>query len=577
MARPLSDLLRKNAKFKLGDLERIAFEQLRGSLIGASVLRLFNPSAVTEIHTDASMHGYGAVLLQRDDEDQQLHPVEYMSRKTTMAEQKYHSYELEVLAVVQALKKWRIFVLGLRVKIVTDCNAFALTMRKQDVPPRVSRWALFLQEFDYSVEHRSGSRMKHVDALSRVSCLMVEDSLRYRIGKAQLQDDWIRAVRQVLEIASYEDFYIKFGLVYKDPIKELIVVPVQMEQEIIRIAHRQGHFSSRKTQDLVEKSFYIPNLQAKVEGVVRSCVECIVSDTKRGRKEGFLNPIDKADRPLITYHLDHVGPMENTHKQYNHILVIVDAFSKFMWLYPTKSTGSNEVVEKLTRQANVFGNPARIITDRGTAFTSNQFRQYCESENIEHLLIATGVPRGNGQVERMHRTIIPILTKLCAEKPANWYKYIDRVQRVMNSTPPRSTGITPFRLLTGLDMRIPDYPDIRGILEEFCIREFEEEREGIRKEARENILRMQQENKKSFDKKRVPETEYAPGELVAIKRTQFGTGMKLRPKFLGPYKITKKLDHGRYQVEKIGNCEGARFTTTVTEFMKKWEPHSGRM
>ena len=100
-----------------------------------------------------------------------------------------------------------------------------------------------------------------------------------------------------------------------------------MEQEIMQTAHRQGHFASRKTQDLVEKSFYIPELRTKVERVVQSCVQCIVSEAKRGHKEGLLNPIDKNDRPLITYHLDHVGPMEATHKKYNYILVVVDAFS----------------------------------------------------------------------------------------------------------------------------------------------------------------------------------------------------------------------------------------------------------
>ena len=103
----------------MGQNEIIAFEQLRNSLITAPVLNLFNSKAVTEIHTDASMYGYGAVLLQQDDEDCQFHSTEYMSRKTTSAEQKYHSYELEVLAVIGALRKWRIYVLGLKVKIVT--------------------------------------------------------------------------------------------------------------------------------------------------------------------------------------------------------------------------------------------------------------------------------------------------------------------------------------------------------------------------------------------------------------------------------------------------------------------------
>ena len=50
---------------------------MKTALVNAPLLKLFNPKAITEVHTDASMHGYGAVLLQVDREDQQLHPVEY--------------------------------------------------------------------------------------------------------------------------------------------------------------------------------------------------------------------------------------------------------------------------------------------------------------------------------------------------------------------------------------------------------------------------------------------------------------------------------------------------------------------
>ena len=250
-----------------------------------------------------------------------------------------------------------------------------------------------------------------------------------------------------MEHGTYEDYYLKSDIMYEDPDRELIVEPKLMGQEIIQIAHRQGQFATRKTQDLVEKSFYMPNLNAKVDRIVEGCIECIVSEAKRGHEEGFLKPIEKADRPLVTYHLDHVGPMEATRKQYNHILVVVNAFSKFVWLYPTKSTGTNEVVDRLRKQSAVFGNPARIITDRGTPFSSNQFKEYCESESIQHLLIATRVPRGNIRVERMHRVIIPMLAKLCVEKPGNWDKHSDYVQRIMNSTPPRSTGIAPLKLL----------------------------------------------------------------------------------------------------------------------------------
>jgi len=160
IARPLSNLLRKNTSFKMGEEELASFNQLKLSLSSSPVLKLFDQKSATEVHCDASMYGYGAVLLQKDSADQEFHPVEYMSRKTTDAEEKYPSYELEVLAIVQALKKWRIYLLGRKIKIVTDCNAFAMTMRKNDVPVKVSRWAMFLQDFEYIISR--GTCHRHV-------------------------------------------------------------------------------------------------------------------------------------------------------------------------------------------------------------------------------------------------------------------------------------------------------------------------------------------------------------------------------------------------------------------------------
>lgn len=134
VAKPLTDLMGKCVDFRIEDEQIAAFQQLKTALANPPLLKLFDPALQTEIHTDASMFGYGGVLMQRDSEDRCLHPIEYMSRKTTPVEQKYHSYELEVLAIISALKKWRVYVMGIRFKIITDCNAFALTMKNRTYP-----------------------------------------------------------------------------------------------------------------------------------------------------------------------------------------------------------------------------------------------------------------------------------------------------------------------------------------------------------------------------------------------------------------------------------------------------------
>jgi len=178
-----------------------------------------------------------------------------------------------------------------------------------------------------------------------------------------------------------------------------------------------------------------------------------------------LRNISKHAIPLETYHIDHLGPISSTKKSYAHILVVVDVFTKFSWLYPTKSTSAEEVIDRLTKQAVIFGNPRQIVSDRGTAFTSNLFQKYCNNENIEHILIATGVPRGNGQVERINRIVIPILTKLSAPHPETWYKSVNRVQQYINSSMSRSTGLSLFELLIGKNMRLKDDLGLKQIIE----------------------------------------------------------------------------------------------------------------
>jgi len=83
--------------------------------------------------------------------------------------EKYRFYELEVLLLFGALVKWQVYVLGKKFKIITDCNSFIMTMKRKEIPIRVSKWAMYLQDSDYEIEHRSGSKMRHVHALNRVS------------------------------------------------------------------------------------------------------------------------------------------------------------------------------------------------------------------------------------------------------------------------------------------------------------------------------------------------------------------------------------------------------------------------
>ncbi|GBM12253.1 hypothetical protein AVEN_118476-1 [Araneus ventricosus] len=120
-----------------------------------------------------------------------------MSRRTSDTERKYSSYDFEVMAVIEALKKFRPYVLGMIFKIVADCVAFKQTMSKKDISSKIARQALMLEEYDYVIEHRQGTCMRHVDALSRNPVYMIiQDSLTLQIVKAQNSDENVKAIKE---------------------------------------------------------------------------------------------------------------------------------------------------------------------------------------------------------------------------------------------------------------------------------------------------------------------------------------------------------------------------------------------
>lgn len=239
-------------------------------------------------------------------------------------------------------------------------------------------------------------------------------------------------------------------------------------------------------------------------------------------------------------------------------------------MYPTKSTTKREVITKLNLQKETFGNPVCIVTDKGTAFTSQEFNDYCKEEQIKNITITIGLPRANGQVERLNRTIISIFSKLSIDDPTKWYKHVGKVQQVLNSTYHRSITMTPFKLLFGVKMCSKLDLKLREMVEEEFRLQFEEERNQSRIKAKEQILKVQSENCKTYNLRRKKSSKYNVGDLVAIKRTQLGPGRKLRAKYLGPYAIKKIKSNDPYDVTKMGDHEGPFNTSTCAEYLKPW-------
>ena len=143
----------------------IAFEKLKLALMTEPVLRMPDFSKTFYIICDASLYGTGAILAQ--DHDGFEHPVHFLSKGLSKAQKNWHSYELEMLSLVRALKAFEHYVYGYTFVVITDCRALAHWNTTKSISRKVDRWLWFLQSFDIVFQHRPGRLLFTGDTLSR--------------------------------------------------------------------------------------------------------------------------------------------------------------------------------------------------------------------------------------------------------------------------------------------------------------------------------------------------------------------------------------------------------------------------
>ncbi|CAH2268727.1 jg230, partial [Pararge aegeria aegeria] len=263
IARPLTELTKMNVKWHWGPDQEAAFITLKQRLIEKPVLAIYNSDAKSELHTDASKIGLGGIFMQYQ-RDGSLKPIAYFSRVTSNEEKHYHSYELETLAVVESLKRFRIYLTGVKVKVITDCSALRSTLVKRDLIPRIARWWLTIQEFDLEIEYRPGERMKHVDALSRNpvanTILMIDDS--DWLITVQLQDDNIQNIISRLHANSDSNlsgnYIVKDNILFKKTVSgERFVIPKLAKYGLLQKLHDQiGHPGFEKCESAIKAQFW---------------------------------------------------------------------------------------------------------------------------------------------------------------------------------------------------------------------------------------------------------------------------------------------------------------------------------
>lgn len=574
ISRPLTSLTKKSVDWRWGKEQSNAVETLKRLLTADPVLAIYSPTSETQIHTDASKVGLGGVLLQLQ-ECGKWKSVAYASRQTSASEANYHSFELEALAVVFSIQKFKVYVSGIKFRVVTDCSALRLAWAKRDLSPRIARWWLDLQEYDFDVEHRPGTSMSHVDALSRNPVTIHHIEEKDFIEALQDGDDKIQSLIKNLQMeieanknkanGLAKDYRIVNGLLCR-----LVdggskpVLPKSARWHILKTYHdNNGHLGSLKCLDAIQAKYWYPKMRKSVEKYVASCIGCQFTKKPTGKQPGLLHPIPRDSTPLHTLHIDHLGPFCKSNGK-TFIFAIIDGFTKFVWLEAVTSANAKGAITALNKFSQVFGYPIRIISDRGSAFTCREFKEYCEKLGVKHVLNAVASPRANGQVERLNRTILNSLTAHMGEEQKGWEVYLPKVQLGINSSVSQGTGKSPLELLCGLRPRLAG--DLLGP-------QHSNDLANLRGIAANNITRNASEMKARYDKSRRRGTSIAVGKLVMVERKILRPGItsgKLVPKYAGPYKVTAVLPHDRYEVTAAARGKRAYKSIVARDKMKLW-------
>ena len=146
IAGPLTELTKKEEPFLWTEKRQIAFDRLKEILASKPVLKLPDFEKTFEVIVDACGQGIGGIL------QQERHPIAYESCQLCLHEKNYPTHDLELLAVVHALKKWQHYLLGQVFELVTDHKSLKWIFTQSELNMRQRRWVEFLQEFSFEIK-----------------------------------------------------------------------------------------------------------------------------------------------------------------------------------------------------------------------------------------------------------------------------------------------------------------------------------------------------------------------------------------------------------------------------------------
>ena len=605
IARPLTDLTRKETEFVWGSAQEKAFETLKKALCSAPILCLPDFSKPFVVNTDASDIAVGAVLQQ--DFGKGLQPIAYDSRKLNDVERRYSTYDKELLAIVNACQTWRHYLRGTKFVLRTDHASLKFFLTQPYFTARQGRWLELLQTFDMEIEHTPGWKNQVADALSRMTELgRTRDALRalkqvrtqtQRLGalwqveaavagrmallRGYGTDEEAQAIRLRVDQCQgraqigTRTYMLDKGLLYSMPTGaqdeplthgsswRLYVPKGNSRMRVLYAYHDSkegGHKGFQRTYELVARHCWWRGMGADVRDYVLSCPACQRGKSDHRQLPGQLKPLEYPTKKWQHIAVDFIVALPRTVQGHDAIMTVVDRSTKMVHLVPTVGTATAVDVAQLfvSHVWKLHGVPRTIVSDRDSKFVSAFWQELMRLLGTKLKMSSAFHPQTDGQSEKTNDVVETTLRLFAEFGEQDWDRHLPMVEFTINNSVNASTGFTPFYLAAGY------HPD--SLADLLCekedtrvesVNDWTSRLQGEMEKAKKAVLYAQWKMQEIQNKKRRNEV-FAVGDKVLLslgRGKQLMTNVpglaenkKFRPKYVGPFTVQEKVSDVAYRL-----------------------------
>jgi hypothetical protein len=436
IARPLTQLTRKDTPFVWSKEAEEAFQQLKKASITPPCFRIFQAGQPLRFETDASDLALGGCASQMH--DGKWHPIAYYSRKFTPAKENYDVHDKELMAIVSCLEHWRIYAESCSaLTIYTDHKNLVNFTTTKTLNRRQVRWSEMLGQYKFKVVYTPGKDNGRADALSRRPDIAgTKEVINTAILKVN-SDGSLGPAHEINALLTVRND-----------------VPEELQNAIIRQHHDDpvhGHPGITRTMELIRRNYEFPKMKEKVASLIAQCADCQKNKHSTHAQYGEMQAMELPNEPWADISMDFVTglPISRdpaTNVSYNAILVVVDRFTKQAEYIPFRNDYTavhlaHVINDQIIRH---HGIPKSIISDRDKLFTSNFWTTLMAAIGTKRKLSTAYHPQTDGQTERTNRTMKTYIKIYSNYYQDNWVALLPMAQMAYNNKLSESTGQTPF-------------------------------------------------------------------------------------------------------------------------------------